>query len=219
MGASLYGGNGSCRGVPQEPLLNAETKRKRKGHVALCGPRTVAVSNSSCRGRFGPRGPMLLPTFLATLLLAGKQWSNAVTDPEAHAPSVGWIIIARRHTGSWICTTPMNPPMAASGAASLSLPNAPVRPKVKSGSISNPGVPRAAGLLLLSQGQTWWGRGKTPPVLPQNLETRVSFAVMNSSSAGLPAWVCSIPRWIAALISPGCVTRSPYPPNARAIAA
>ena len=28
----------------------------------------------------------------------------------------------------------------------------------------------------------------------QNLETRVSFAVMNSSSAGLPAFVCSIPR-------------------------
>ena len=34
----------------------------------------------------------------------------------------------------------------------------------------------------------------------QNLETRVSFAVMNSSSAGLPALVCSMPRWIAALI-------------------
>jgi hypothetical protein len=56
-------------------------------------------------------------------------------------------------------------------------------------------------------------------VAPQNFETRVSFAVMNSSRAGLPACVCSIPRWIAALISPGWVTRSPYPPNARAIAA
>ena len=42
---------------------------------------------------------------------------------------------------------------------------------------------------------------------------------MNSSSAGLPARVCSIPRWIAALMSPGSVTLSPYPPNARAIAA
>ena len=43
----------------------------------------------------------------------------------------------------------------------------------------------------------------------QNFETRVSFAVMNSSSAGLPALVCSMPRWIAALIWPGSVTRSP----------
>jgi hypothetical protein len=32
------------------------------------------------------------------------------------------------------------------------------------------------------------------------LETRVSLLVMNSSSAGLPAWVCSMPRRIAALI-------------------
>ena len=39
--------------------------------------------------------------------------------------------------------------------------------------------------------------------------TRVSFDVMNSSSAGLPACVCSIPRLIAALMSSGCVTRSP----------
>ena len=39
--------------------------------------------------------------------------------------------------------------------------------------------------------------------LPQNFETRVSLAVRNSSSAGLPACVCSMPRWIAALISPG----------------
>ena len=43
----------------------------------------------------------------------------------------------------------------------------------------------------------------------QNFDTRVSFAVMNSSSAGLPALVCSMPRWIAALMSPGWVTRSP----------
>ena len=34
----------------------------------------------------------------------------------------------------------------------------------------------------------------------QNLETRVSLAVINSSNAGLPALVCSMPRWIAAWI-------------------
>src|SRR5258708_5182171 len=33
----------------------------------------------------------------------------------------------------------------------------------------------------------------------QNLETRVSLAVMNSSRAGLPAWVWAMPRWMAAL--------------------
>jgi len=49
------------------------------------------------------------------------------------------------------------------------------------------------------------GRGQAA----QNFETRVSFAVMNSSRAGLPACVCSMPRRIAALISPGWVTRSP----------
>ena len=56
-------------------------------------------------------------------------------------------------------------------------------------------------------GDEW--RAYAPPRPRQNFETRVSFAVMNSSSAGLPACVCSMPRWIAALICAGSVTRSP----------
>jgi len=44
---------------------------------------------------------------------------------------------------------------------------------------------------------------------PHSLETRVSLLVMNSSSAGSPCCVALMPRAIAALISPGCVTRSP----------
>jgi hypothetical protein len=63
-----------------------------------------------------------------------------------------------------------------------------------------------------ARGTTTPGQGggdNAPPVRPQNFETRVSFAVINSSRAGLPAWVWAIPRWIAALMSPGWVTRSP----------
>ncbi len=53
-----------------------------------------------------------------------------------------------------------------------------------------------------------------PPVLAarspgQSFETAVSFEVMNSSSAGTPWRVCSIPRRMAGTISPGSVTRSP----------
>jgi hypothetical protein len=40
-------------------------------------------------------------------------------------------------------------------------------------------------------------------------ETAVSFDVMNSSSAGVPFFVCSMPRLIAGTIAPGSVTRSP----------
>ena len=53
----------------------------------------------------------------------------------------------------------------------------------------------------------------------QNLETEVSFAVMNSRRAGWPSRVARIPRSMAGTISPGSVTRSPKAPNARAIAA
>ncbi len=48
-----------------------------------------------------------------------------------------------------------------------------------------------------------------PPAAAQNLEIRVSLPVMNSSSTGLPALVCSMPRLIAGMISSGVVTRSP----------
>ena len=40
-------------------------------------------------------------------------------------------------------------------------------------------------------------------------ETAVSWRVMNSSSAGLPSFVCAMPRLIAGTISAGSVTRSP----------
>ena len=42
-----------------------------------------------------------------------------------------------------------------------------------------------------------------------NLEMLVSLQVMNSSSAGVPFRVCSMPRLIAGTISSGSVTRSP----------
>ncbi len=42
-----------------------------------------------------------------------------------------------------------------------------------------------------------------------NLETSTSLLVMNSSSAGVPRRVCSMPRLIAGMISSGSVTRSP----------
>ena len=53
----------------------------------------------------------------------------------------------------------------------------------------------------------------------QSLETAVSFEVMNSSSAGTPCLVFSMPRRMAGTISDGSVTRSPWPPKARAMAA
>ena len=53
----------------------------------------------------------------------------------------------------------------------------------------------------------------------QNFETEVSLAVMNSRRAGCPSRVARIPRSMAGTISPGSVTRSPWAPNARAIAA
>ena len=40
-------------------------------------------------------------------------------------------------------------------------------------------------------------------------ETSTAFSVMNSSKAGVPSRVFSMPRRIAAWISPGSVTRSP----------
>ena len=52
-----------------------------------------------------------------------------------------------------------------------------------------------------------------------NVETSISFWVMNSGSAGRPSRVCWMPRLIAGTISAGSVTRSPYPPNARAMSA
>ena len=54
---------------------------------------------------------------------------------------------------------------------------------------------------------------------PQNFETDVSLAVMNSRRAGCPSRVARIPRSMAGTISAGSVTRSPWAPNARAIAA
>jgi hypothetical protein len=42
---------------------------------------------------------------------------------------------------------------------------------------------------------------------------------MNSSSTGTPSLVFWMPRWIAGMMSSGFVTRSPWPPKARAIAA
>jgi hypothetical protein len=53
------------------------------------------------------------------------------------------------------------------------------------------------------------GRAALPSSRPYSLETRVSLLVMNSRRAGLPSCVALMPRTIAALISPGCVTRSP----------
>ncbi len=42
-----------------------------------------------------------------------------------------------------------------------------------------------------------------------NMEKSISFWVMNSSRAGVPAWVCSMPRLMAGMISEASVTRSP----------
>ena len=50
-------------------------------------------------------------------------------------------------------------------------------------------------------------------------ETSVSLLVMNSSSTGMPSLVFAMPRRIAGMISSGLVTRSPWPPKARAMAA
>ncbi len=41
------------------------------------------------------------------------------------------------------------------------------------------------------------------------VENSISCCVMNSSSAGWPAWVAAMPRLMAATISLGSVTRSP----------
>src|SRR5713226_5449516 len=51
------------------------------------------------------------------------------------------------------------------------------------------------------------------------LETSVSLLVMNSSSTGMPSLVFAMPRRIAGMMSSGFVTRSPWPPKARAMAA
>src|SRR6266699_2141462 len=50
-------------------------------------------------------------------------------------------------------------------------------------------------------------------------DTSVSLLVMNSSSTGMPSLVFAMPRRIAGMMSSGFVTRSPWPPKARAIAA
>jgi hypothetical protein len=81
---------------------------------------------------------------------------------------------------------------------------------------------RAPPLLTPPRHAPRGGRGTQTPVhaAPQagrgnyrfagaSRETAVSFDVMNSSSAGVPLFVCSIPRLIAGTISPGSVTRSP----------
>lgn len=52
-----------------------------------------------------------------------------------------------------------------------------------------------------------------------NSENSISWAVRNSRRAGTPSWVFRIARRMAGMISAGCVTRSPYPPKARAISA
>ena len=57
-------------------------------------------------------------------------------------------------------------------------------------------------------------RGGRPPHL--NNENSISWAVRNSSRAGTPSWVLRIARLMAGMTSPGWVTRSPYPPKARA---
>ena len=58
-------------------------------------------------------------------------------------------------------------------------------------------------------------------VLPHqgNMEKSSAFSVMNSRSAGVPSRVWRIARWMAGTISPGSVTRSPWPPKARAMSA
>lgn len=70
-------------------------------------------------------------------------------------------------------------------------------------------------------------RDDLPPTPPRRapgsryLKTEVSISreVMNSSSAGTPSSVFRIARFIAGMISPGSLTRSPYPPSACANAA
>src|SRR5437588_2305666 len=52
-----------------------------------------------------------------------------------------------------------------------------------------------------------------------DLETSVSLLVMNSNSTGTPSLVFAMPRRMAGMMSSGFVTRSPWPPKARAIAA
>src|SRR5215510_12445771 len=51
------------------------------------------------------------------------------------------------------------------------------------------------------------------------IEKSSAFSVMNSRSAGTPSCVFTMARLMAGTISEGSVTRSPWPPNARAIAA
>ena len=51
------------------------------------------------------------------------------------------------------------------------------------------------------------------------IEKSTAFSVMNSRSAGLPSCVCLIARLMAGMISPGSVTRSPWPPKALAMSA
>ena len=72
------------------------------------------------------------------------------------------------------------------------------------------------GIEFINQGAKGAGRGgaRTPAVsFPAiaylKLEISVSLQVMNSSKAGTPASVCSIPRLIAGMISSGSVIRSP----------
>ena len=51
--------------------------------------------------------------------------------------------------------------------------------------------------------------GLCPATRCQNFDTSTSFVVMNSSSAGLPSCVASMPRLIAGTMSAGFSTRSP----------
>ncbi len=52
-----------------------------------------------------------------------------------------------------------------------------------------------------------------------NMEKSTAFSVMNSRRQGTPSCVFTMARLMAGTISPGSVTRSPWPPKARAMSA
>ena len=58
--------------------------------------------------------------------------------------------------------------------------------------------------------------GNEPPPTYEKTENVISLAVRNSSRAGVPSSVLAIARLMAGTISPGSLTRSPWPPRARA---
>ncbi len=80
-------------------------------------------------------------------------------------------------------------------------------------------LPREASGAVSDRDAALGGRSRSGAPGLQNFEIAVSLAVMNSTSAGTPSRVLSIPRRIAGTISARSVTRSPWPPKARAMAA